>query len=101
MGQLSVLDLYQPKPSDLVKNHILTLAKYRQTQIAETKLQGGDRSGAATMLQTAAKTALQLGDKEGATILQTNATRLQIGKDLSQGDRKKNRLVSKTTLRDE
>ncbi len=91
-------DLYRAKPSDTVRNHILTLAKYRQTQIAESKLQDGDRTGAATMLQTAAKTALQLGDKEGATILQTNATRLQIGKDLSQSDRKKTRLVSKTIL---
>ena len=76
------------------------MAKYRQTQIAETKLQDGDRAGAATMLQTAAKTALQMGDRQGASILQTNATRLQIGKDLSQGDRKKTRLVSKTILRD-
>ena len=83
-----------------MRNHILTLAKYRQTQIAESKLHNGDRTGAATMLQTAAKTALQLGDKQGATVLQTNATRLQIGKDLSQGDRKKTRLVSKTILRD-
>ncbi|MDJ0571296.1 MAG: VWA domain-containing protein [Pleurocapsa sp. MO_192.B19] len=89
---------YQPQPNDMVQNHILTLAKYRQTQIAESKLQNGDRSGAATMLQTAAKTALQLGDKEGATVLQANATRLQIGKDLSKGDRKKTRLVSKTIL---
>ena len=89
---------YQPQPNDLVQNHILTLAKYRQTQIAETKLKDGDRTGAATMLQTAAKTALQLGDKQGATVLQTNATRLQIGKDLSEGDRKKTRLVSKTVL---
>jgi Ca-activated chloride channel homolog len=91
---------YQPQPIDLVQNHILTLAKYRQTQIAEAKLQNGDRVGAATMLQTAAKTALQLGDQEGATILQTNATRLQVGKDLSQSDRKKTRLVSKTILQE-
>ena len=91
---------YQPQPNDMVQNHILTLAKYRQTQIAETKLKDGDRAGAATMLQTAAKTALQLGDKQGATVLQTNATRLQIGKDLSEGDRKKTRLVSKTVLRE-
>jgi Ca-activated chloride channel homolog len=91
---------YQPQPQDLVQNHILTLAKYRQTQIAEAKLQTGDRVGAATMLQTAAKTALQLGDQEGATILQTNATRLQVGKDLSQSDRKKTRLVSKTILQE-
>ena len=92
---------YNPVPSDVVQNHILTLAKYRQTQIAETKLKNGDRTGAATMLQTAAKTALQLGDKQGATVLQTNATRLQIGKDLSEGDRKKTRLVSKTILKNQ
>lgn len=98
--ELESLDLYRPKPSDEVQNHILTLAKYRQTQIAETKLQDGDRAGAATMLQTAAKTALQLGDKAGATVLQTNATRLQIGKDLSEGDRKKTRLASKTVLKE-
>ena len=98
--ELESQELYRPQPSDLVQNHILTLAKYRQTQIAETKLQYGDRAGAATMLQTAARTALQLGDRQGATVLQDNATRLQIGKDLSEGDRKKTRLVSKTILRD-
>ena len=92
---------YQPQPNNIVQNHILTLAKYRQTRIAEIKLRNGDRSGAATMLQTAAKTALQLGDKQGATVLQTNATRLQIGKDLSEGDRKKTRVVSKTVLREQ
>ena len=96
--ELESQDSYQAELNPLVQNHILTLAKYRQTQIAETKLQQGDRPGAATMLQTAAQTALQLGDKQGATILQTNATRLQIGKDLSQSDRKKTRLVSKTIL---
>ncbi|MEL6496680.1 MAG: VWA domain-containing protein [Cyanobacteria bacterium J06623_7] len=98
--ELEALDLYRAQPSDEVQNHILTLAKYRQTQIAESKLKNGDRVGAATMLQTAAKTALQLGDKAGATVLQSNATRLQIGKELSQGDRKKTRLVSKTILQD-
>jgi len=98
--KLEAQDHYRAKPSDEVQNHILTLAKYRQTQIAENKLQDGDRAGAATMLQTAAKTALQLGDKAGATVLQTNATRLQIGKDLSEGDRKKTRLVSKTILQE-
>jgi Ca-activated chloride channel homolog len=92
---------YSPLPNQIVQNHILTLAKYRQTQIAETKLKDGDRTGAATMLQTAAKTALQLGDKNGATVLQTNATRLQIGKDLSEGDRKKTRLASKTILKNQ
>lgn len=99
--KLKSQNFYQPTPNSIVKNHILTLAKYRQTQIAESKLQDGDRTAAATMLQTAAKTALQLGDKEGATVLQTNATRLQIGKNLSEGDRKKTRLVSKTVLRSE
>lgn len=99
--ELESQDLYHPKPDDRVRNHILTLAKYRQTQIAEAKLDRGDRAGAATMLQTAAQTALQLGDKRGATVLQTNATRLQIGKDLSSGDRKKTRLVSKTILHNE
>ena len=96
--ELESQDPYQPQPNELVHNHILTLAKYRQAQIAETKLQNGDRAGAVTMLQTAAKTALQLGDKAGATVLQTNATRLQIGKKLSEEDRKKTRLVSKTIL---
>ncbi|MGL4881035.1 MAG: hypothetical protein ACRC8K_08210, partial [Waterburya sp.] len=98
--ELEAQNQYKPQPNDIVHNHVLTLAKYRQTQIAETKLKKGDRTGAATMLQSAAKTALQLGDKEGATVLQTNATRLQIGKDLSEGDRKKTRLASKTILRD-
>jgi Ca-activated chloride channel family protein len=96
--ELSAENPYQPQPNDLVHNHILALAKYRQAQIAEAKLYNGDRAGAVTMLQTAAKTALQLGDKAGATVLQTNATRLQIGKELSNRDRKKTRLVSKTIL---
>ena len=99
--ELESQDAYQAKPNEMVQNHILTLAKYRQTQIAETKLKNGDRAGAATMLQTAAKTALQLGDKSGATVLQANATRLQIGKDLSKGEQKKTRLVSKTILRND
>lgn len=98
--ELASQDFYQAQPNNTVQSHILTLAKYRQTQIAEQKLQDGDRTGAATMLQTAARTALQLGDQAGATVLQTNATRLQIGKDLSNSDRKKTRLVSKTILRE-
>jgi Ca-activated chloride channel family protein len=78
----------------------LALAKYRQTQLAEAKLQQGDRAGAATMLQTAAKTALQMGDNSAATVLQTSATRLQMGEQLSEADRKKTRIVSKTVLQD-
>jgi Ca-activated chloride channel family protein len=89
---------YQPAPDPQVQQHILALAKYRQTQIAEAKLQQGDRSGAATMLQTAAKTALQMGDSGAATVLQNTATRLQAGEELSEADRKKTRIVSKTTL---
>lgn len=96
--ELSAENPYQPQQNDLVHDRILALAKYRQAQIAEAKLQNGDRAGAVTMLQTAAKTALQLGDKAGATVLQTNATRLQIGKELSNRDLKKTRLVSKTIL---
>ena len=92
---------YQPSIDLDVQKSILALAKYRQTQIAETKLQQGDRAGAATMLQTAAKTALQLGDKSAATVLQTSATRLQSGEELSQADRKKTRIVSKTILQNE
>ena len=95
---VQVCPQYQPQVNPIVQDSILTLAKYRQTQIAETKLKQGDRSGAATLLQSAAKTALQLGDQTGATVLQSNATRLQSGQDLSESDRKKTRMVSKTTL---
>ncbi len=94
----NVLASYRPNPNEAVQQHILALAKYRQTQIAEQKLQQGDRLGAATMLQTAAKTALQMGDRGAATVLQGSATQLQEGKELSEGDRKKTRIVSKTIL---
>ncbi|MEC4983454.1 MAG: VWA domain-containing protein [Oscillatoria sp. PMC 1068.18] len=92
--------VYQPAPNQEVQKSILALGKYRQTQLAEQKLQQGDRAGAATMLQTAAKTALQLGDSSGATVLQTSATRLQEGEELSESDRKKTRIASKTMLQD-
>lgn len=95
-----VVKNYQADPNPQVQHSILALAKYRQTQLAETKLQQGDRSGAATMLQTAANTALQMGDKSAATVLQTSATQLQAGQDLSESDRKKTRIVSKTVLQD-
>ena len=52
------------------------------------------------MLQSAAKTALQLGDESSATVLQNSATRLQEGAELSEGERKKTRLASKTILRE-
>ncbi len=97
--EANVVSQYQPSNNPQVQQHILSLAKYRQTQIAETKLQQGDRTGAATMLQTAAKTALQMGDKSAATVLQTSATRLQSGEELSEADRKKTRIVSKTVLK--
>lgn len=97
---MNVMQAYQPNLNPQVQQSILALAKYRQTQLAETKLQQGDRSGAATMLQTAAKTALQMGDKKAATVLQVSATRLQSGEELSESDRKKTRIVSKTVLQD-
>jgi Ca-activated chloride channel family protein len=90
--------LYQPQLNDRVRQSILTLAKYRQTQLAEAKLKEGDRTGAATLLQSAANTALQLGEERAATVLQNNATRLQLGEELSEADRKKTRIVSKTRL---
>lgn len=89
---------FQPNPDPQVQQHVLALAKYRQTQIAESKLKQGDMGGAVTMLQTAAKTALQMGDEAAATVLQNSATRLQSGEELTEGDRKKTRMVSKTTL---
>jgi Ca-activated chloride channel family protein len=94
----NVTRAYQPDINPQVQQSILALAKYRQTQLAEAKLQQGDRAGAATMLQTAAKTALQMGDTSAATVLQTSATQLQSGGDLSESDRKKTRIVSKTVL---
>jgi Ca-activated chloride channel homolog len=95
---VNVVSNWQAQPDATVQQYTLALAKYRQTQLAEQKLQQGDRSGAATMLQTAAKTALQMGDTGGATILQTSATQLQSGAELSEGDKKKTRIVSKTIL---
>lgn len=94
----TVLRQFQPDPNPQVQQHVLALAKYRQTQIAEMKLQQGDRAGAATMLQSAAKTALQMGDQNAATVLQNSATVLQSGAELSESDRKKTRIVSKTVL---
>lgn len=96
--EANVLRQFQPEANPQVQQHVLALAKYRQTQIAETKLQQGDRAGAATMLQSAANTALQMGDQNAATVLQDNATRLQAGEELSESDRKKTRIVSKTVL---
>lgn len=98
--EANVTGQYQSVVDANVQQHVLALAKYRQTQLAETKLQMGDRAGAATMLQTAAKTALQMGDMSAATVLQTSATQLQAGQDLSEADRKKTRIVSKTILQD-
>ena len=91
---------YEPALNSQVLNSILLLAKYRQTQLAEAKLELGDRIGAATMLQTAANTALQIGDTSAATVLQVSATRLQAGEELSESDRKKTRMASKTILKE-
>lgn len=96
--EANVLQQFKSDANPHVQQHVLALAKYRQTQIAEMKLQQGDRVGAVTMLQFAAKTALQMGDQSAATVLQDNATRLQSGEELSEADRKKTRIVSKTIL---
>ncbi|MBD2293486.1 VWA domain-containing protein [Anabaena sphaerica FACHB-251] len=96
----NITQTYQPALNPQVLKSILVLAKYRQTQVAEAKLEQGDRAGAVTMLQTAAKTALQIGDTGAATVLQSSATRLQAGEELSESDRKKTRIVSKTILRE-
>ncbi len=96
--EANVLREFESAPNSEVQRHVWALAKYRQTQIAEQKLKQGDRAGAATMLQTAAKTSLQMGDDSAATVLQDNATRLQVGGELSEGDRKKTRIVSKTMM---
>ena len=95
---VSVTRNHQPAVDESVQQQTLALAKYRQTQLAEQKLQQGDRAGAATLLQTAAKTALQMGDTNAATVLQSNATILQGGADLSEAEKKKTRMVSKTIL---
>ncbi len=89
---------FTPQADPVVHTHVLALGKYRQTQLAEQKLQQGDSLGAATLLQSAAKTALQMGDQNAATVLQQNATRLQTGTMLSETERKKTRIVSKTVL---
>jgi Ca-activated chloride channel family protein len=52
------------------------------------------------MLQTAANTALQIGDTNAATVLQVSATRLQAGEELTEADRKKTRIASKTVLKE-
>jgi Ca-activated chloride channel family protein len=96
--EAGLIDNFQPQPEPKVQNSILALAKYRQTQIAEAKLNEGDREGASTMLQSAAKTALQMGDQKAATVLQAGATRLQSGTELSESERKQTRIVSKTVL---
>ncbi|MGK7930097.1 MAG: VWA domain-containing protein [Microcystaceae cyanobacterium] len=91
---------YEAQTDETVQKSVLKLAKYRQTQIAEEKISQGDTKGAATLLQTAAKTALQMGDKNAATVLQESATQLQVGEQLSEAQRKKTRIVSKTVLQD-
>jgi len=96
--EVNVVTAYKPSINQQVQQSTLALAKYRQTQLAEAKIEQGDRAGAATMLQTAAKTALQMGDRNAATVLQNSATRLESGQDLSDADRKKTRIVSKTKL---
>ncbi|MGK7916028.1 MAG: VWA domain-containing protein [Prochloraceae cyanobacterium] len=86
---------YQPQLNQQVQQSILLLAKYRQTQIAEAKLQQGDNIGAAIMLQNAAQAASQLGNQTAATLLRNSATALKKGEKLSSKERKKIRLAAK------
>ncbi|AFY72644.1 uncharacterized protein containing a von Willebrand factor type A (vWA) domain [Synechococcus sp. PCC 7502] len=97
-ADLTLIKDFRPQINPQVQTSMLAVAKYRQTQLAETKLKQGDRTGAVTMLQSAAKTALQMGDHQAATVLQANATTLQSGTDLSEAERKQTRMVSKTIL---
>ena len=87
---------HQSQINPQVQYSILTLAKYRQTKIAEMKLVEGDFQTAITMLKNAANLALQLGDKLGAAVLQNDVIKLQQGAELSAEDQKKTRLVAKT-----
>jgi Ca-activated chloride channel homolog len=96
--QTQVQTAYAATSNPDVQTHILALAKYRQTHIAEQKLAGGDRQGAVTMLQTAAQTALQMGDTQAAAVLQGNVTQLQSGAELSEAMQKRTRMVAKTVL---
>lgn len=89
---------HTPTVDPQVQQSILTVEKYRKTQIAETKLQAGDAVGAATFLQRAAKTALQMGDTEAAKVLQESATELQQQSSLSESALKRTRIASKTVL---
>jgi Ca-activated chloride channel family protein len=94
----NVVSSYQPVSDPQVQQHILMLAKYRQTQIAEARLRQGDRIAALTMLQTAATTALQLGDPKAAAVLQENISQLRSGAVLSESTQKKTRMASKTMM---
>ena len=97
---VSVQPNYESQINQRVHNFILTLAKYRQTKIAETQLLKGDRKSAVTMLQNAANIALQLGDTSGAKVLQNSAEKVRQNLELSPEEKKKTRLVSKTILQD-
>ena len=93
--EVEATETYQSQSNYQVQKSVLTLAKYRQTKIAEANLKQGDTESAATMLNSAAKTALQLGDRAGAIVLQQNAALLQQGTALTEIAKKKIRLVSK------
>jgi Ca-activated chloride channel homolog len=89
---------YQPTIEPMVHRYMLTLAKYRQTQVAEHKLQRGDLPGAAAMMKTAATTALNLGDQQGASVLQAQAAHLKQGQYPTDIAYKQVLMASKTIL---
>lgn len=87
---------YQPHLNPEVQHYTLALAKYRQTNLAELRLQQGDRVGAVNLLRAAAETAHHMGDEETTQVLQSSATRLQSGEEFSESEIEKIRIVSKT-----
>lgn len=81
-----------------VRDCVARLKIYLQQRLGEKLAVQGKTSEAATVLQEAAKTALQIGQKELATTLQSGATKLQTGEEISKEERIKTRLQTKTTI---
>jgi len=94
--EANVLRLFQTAPNPQVQPHILALAKYRQTQLAEASCNkaialGGDDAANGCETRCKWETEPQPFCKQA---------RLQSGEDLTDADRKKTRIVSKTVLQE-
>jgi Ca-activated chloride channel family protein len=98
LGVERYLPIYHLIPNPEVQPYVQTLTKYRQIQLAEARLVAGDRQGAANLMRAAAQSALDLGDQSAATVLQSGATRLQSGEELSPRDLKQSRMAAKTQI---